>query len=141
MTLAAGSSRNHFQVRRCSRSRNDDGIEEISIPKRKYSKRNTYVSLKNGPRNFSQAPTSFASDDDVIIAVMGVTGSGKSTFISLLAQEEVKVGHSLESRTTQVESFQLLERWTCWLSYRYTRLRRHNSLGYGHIKGDRGCPE
>ena len=36
---------------------------------------------------------------------MGVTGSGKSTFISLLAQEEAKVGHSLESCTTEVEIF------------------------------------
>jgi myosin heavy subunit len=36
---------------------------------------------------------------------MGVTGSGKSTFISLLAQEEVRVGHSLESCTTEVEIF------------------------------------
>ena len=40
---------------------------------------------------------------------MGVTGSGKSTFISLLAQEPVKVGHSLESCTTEVEIFSFIK--------------------------------
>ncbi len=39
----------------------------------------------------------FNSDDDIVIAIMGVTGSGKSTFISLLAEQSVQVGHSLTS--------------------------------------------
>jgi len=37
------------------------------------------------------------SKDDIIIAVMGVTGAGKSTFISLLSNEEIKIGHGLQS--------------------------------------------
>lgn len=34
---------------------------------------------------------------DVLIGVMGVTGSGKSSFISLLANQRVEVGHGLKS--------------------------------------------
>lgn len=33
---------------------------------------------------------------DVVIAVMGVTGAGKSTFISHLTTENVGIGHGLE---------------------------------------------
>jgi hypothetical protein len=43
------------------------------------------------------------SDDDVVIVVMGITGSGKSTWINLIADEKVKVGHSLQSCTTEVQ--------------------------------------
>ncbi len=43
------------------------------------------------------------SDEDVVIVVMGMTGSGKSTLINLLADERVKVGHSLQSCTTEVQ--------------------------------------
>ena len=39
------------------------------------------------------------SSSDIIIAVMGVTGSGKSTFIQLFSSLEVVVGESLESST------------------------------------------
>ncbi|KAM0476109.1 hypothetical protein ACHAPX_006526 [Trichoderma viride] len=41
------------------------------------------------------------SPDDVVIAVMGVTGAGKSTFISLFA-EDAQVGHGLQSCTSSV---------------------------------------
>ncbi|GAP84700.1 putative GTP binding domain [Rosellinia necatrix] len=48
---------------------------------------------------------------DVIIPVMGVTGSGKSSFISTLLQEESEnlriVGHDLTSRTAEVGFFPL----------------------------------
>jgi len=38
------------------------------------------------------------SKDDVFIAVMGLTGAGKSTFISLCTQETIDiVGHGLSS--------------------------------------------
>lgn len=43
------------------------------------------------------------SDEDIVIAVMGMTGSGKSSWINLLADEKVKVGHSLQSCTTEVQ--------------------------------------
>jgi signal recognition particle receptor subunit beta len=35
--------------------------------------------------------------DDIIIAVMGITGSGKTTFISHFADKDVEIGHGLES--------------------------------------------
>lgn len=39
---------------------------------------------------------------DVFIAVMGVTGSGKSSFISLCSgSDDVKIGHGLESCESQ----------------------------------------
>ena len=34
---------------------------------------------------------------DVYIAVMGVTGAGKSTFISTCSGKKAKIGHSLQS--------------------------------------------
>lgn len=37
---------------------------------------------------------------DVIIAVMGVTGVGKTSFISLFTQEDLLIGHSLEACET-----------------------------------------
>jgi len=33
----------------------------------------------------------------IAILVMGLTGAGKSTFISQLTQQPAKIGHSLES--------------------------------------------
>ncbi|KAM0452516.1 hypothetical protein ACHAPV_009551 [Trichoderma viride] len=41
------------------------------------------------------------SPDDVVIAVMGVTGAGKSTFISLFAKD-AEIGHGLQSCTSNV---------------------------------------
>ncbi|KAK3393392.1 hypothetical protein B0H63DRAFT_458124 [Podospora didyma] len=48
-----------------------------------------------------------ARQTDVFIAVMGVTGSGKSTFISMLANDgaTVKVGHGLQGCTQSVTSY------------------------------------
>ncbi|KAJ6017100.1 P-loop containing nucleoside triphosphate hydrolase protein, partial [Penicillium sp. IBT 35674x] len=43
---------------------------------------------------------------DVFIAVMGVTGAGKSTFISLLTQKAVRIGHELQACTQEVEVYQ-----------------------------------
>lgn len=39
----------------------------------------------------------FIRDKDIVIAVMGVTGAGKSTFVSNLTDETVTVGHDLEA--------------------------------------------
>ncbi|KAK6542556.1 hypothetical protein TWF694_006504 [Orbilia ellipsospora] len=39
---------------------------------------------------------------DIVIAVMGVTGAGKSTFINLLVEESLKIGHGLQSCTSEV---------------------------------------
>jgi GTPase SAR1 family protein len=42
------------------------------------------------------------SPDDIIIAVMGMTGSGKTTFISRCMGEDVGIGHGLRSYTQDV---------------------------------------
>jgi GTPase SAR1 family protein len=48
------------------------------------------------------------SISDVIIPIMGITGSGKSTFISKLLREECDiVGHNLSSRTSGIDLFPL----------------------------------
>ncbi|PQE12522.1 GTP binding domain protein [Rutstroemia sp. NJR-2017a BBW] len=45
---------------------------------------------------------------DVIIPIMGITGCGKSTFISKLLREETDiVGHNLSSRTSGIDFFPL----------------------------------
>ncbi|KAI9693201.1 MAG: hypothetical protein M1822_005197 [Bathelium mastoideum] len=43
--------------------------------------------------------------DDIFIAVMGVTGAGKSSFISLCTEEEVEIGHNLQACTQEVAPF------------------------------------
>ncbi|KAH7133895.1 P-loop containing nucleoside triphosphate hydrolase protein [Dactylonectria macrodidyma] len=55
--------------------------------------------------------------DSAVILIMGVTGAGKSSFISLLADQEVEVGHSLESSTVDVGiySFNTSENKTVFL--------------------------
>lgn len=35
--------------------------------------------------------------EDIVIALMGVTGSGKSTLVSLLSDGPVRIGHELTS--------------------------------------------
>ncbi|KAJ5442074.1 hypothetical protein N7445_005081 [Penicillium cf. griseofulvum] len=42
---------------------------------------------------------------DVFIAVMGVTGSGKSSFISLCSGESVQIGHTLDACTAKVDVY------------------------------------
>ena len=39
---------------------------------------------------------------DILVAVVGVTGSGKSSFISLLSDEEIMIGHGQQSCTMHV---------------------------------------
>jgi len=44
--------------------------------------------------------------EDIVIALMGVTGSGKSTLVSLLSDGPVRIGHELTScRSTDEEVF------------------------------------
>ncbi|GKU13647.1 unnamed protein product [Fusarium langsethiae] len=45
------------------------------------------------------------SADDIIIAVMGVTGAGKSTFINQVTGENVEIGHGLTSHTMGVSIY------------------------------------
>ena len=40
----------------------------------------------------------------IVIAVFGMTGTGKSTFISKLTGQNVEIGHGLQSCTTHFES-------------------------------------
>ncbi|PNP81087.1 hypothetical protein FNYG_05554 [Fusarium nygamai] len=43
---------------------------------------------------------------DILIAIMGMTGSGKSTFISLCTGQDVPVGHDLQACTRHVTAYQ-----------------------------------
>lgn len=45
----------------------------------------------------SELISTLTRSSDVFIALMGVTGSGKSSFISLCCGKAVKVGHELNS--------------------------------------------
>jgi GTP-binding protein EngB required for normal cell division len=53
----------------------------------------------------SIAPTIDESIEDVFVVVLGVTGAGKSTFVSLCSGQQAEIGDSLESCTKEVESF------------------------------------
>jgi ABC-type uncharacterized transport system ATPase component len=45
----------------------------------------------------SIAPTIDESLEDVFVVVLGVTGAGKSTFVSLCSGQQAEIGDSLES--------------------------------------------
>jgi 50S ribosome-binding GTPase len=69
-----------------------------------HSRSHSYTMHQNSSRDsVSSTSRHPQSDEDIVIAVMGMTGSGKSTLINLLADEKVKVGHSLQSCTTEVQ--------------------------------------
>jgi len=51
------------------------------------------------PVQDSQAPT----PKDIVIAVMGITGAGKTTFIQHFCRQDLNVGHGLQSCTSKVE--------------------------------------
>jgi len=53
----------------------------------------------DGPSQESQAPT----PNDIVIAVMGITGAGKTTFIQHFCRQDLNVGHGLQSCTSKVE--------------------------------------
>lgn len=52
--------------------------------------------------NLSQSTPDTMSPEDIIIAVMGITGSGKTTFISKCMGKDVGIGHGLHSCTQDV---------------------------------------
>lgn len=45
------------------------------------------------------------ADGDVFIALLGVTGAGKSTFISKCSEKQVNIGHNLQACTQEVGVF------------------------------------
>ncbi|KAI3340464.1 P-loop containing nucleoside triphosphate hydrolase protein [Ustulina deusta] len=55
------------------------------------------------PPIFSDGTT--PGENDIVIALMGMTGSGKSSLISLCTDQEIEVGHNLTSCTQNVETY------------------------------------
>ncbi|KAN0072589.1 hypothetical protein V8E54_009518 [Elaphomyces granulatus] len=52
------------------------------------------------------SPVSVGDEEDLpAVLLLGLTGSGKSTFISLLAEQNVVVGHNLTSGTAEIRSY------------------------------------
>ncbi|KAK3349276.1 P-loop containing nucleoside triphosphate hydrolase protein [Lasiosphaeria hispida] len=62
------------------------------------------LSLPEVSRVTDRPPT----HETVVIVLMGVTGSGKSTFISLLADQPVRIGHGLESSTVNASFYSFM---------------------------------
>ena len=70
--------------------------EQKTVTKR--VENNTMATLvqDDGPKTGAPIPTTL-SPQDIIIPIMGITGSGKSQFISLCTDEPVDIGHELYS--------------------------------------------
>jgi len=60
------------------------------------------------PKNSILAQAEDLSEKDVIIAVMGPTGAGKSSFIQTASGFKIGIGHQLESCTTDVSPVKVL---------------------------------
>ena len=55
------------------------------------------------PRSRSKSITAKTKNSPPIIAIFGLTGAGKSSFINTLSGQDVAVGHNLQSCTTQIQ--------------------------------------
>ncbi|KAF7357261.1 GTP-binding protein A [Mycena sanguinolenta] len=76
----------------------DDDNYEHDAPDEEDSTDEGDASSKDGTSKTDRA----AEDDEVTIAVMGMTGTGKTTFINLLSGAKLHVGHKLTSCTENV---------------------------------------
>ncbi|KAK7902298.1 hypothetical protein LTR67_001943 [Exophiala xenobiotica] len=87
-----------------TRRQNAPGQAEVRAPPQRPVQPRTLGRgpIVNDPQPQADGDDLAFSKNDIIIAVMGVTGAGKSTFISLLSDQEIKIGHGLQSCTSEV---------------------------------------
>ncbi|KAF2870050.1 P-loop containing nucleoside triphosphate hydrolase protein [Massariosphaeria phaeospora] len=83
---------------RVTRSSSPDAVSDVFTPEA--SPTESQPSAKNFTGGFER------HESDIFIAVMGVTGSGKSTLISKCSHLEVPIGHNLQSCTQEVGVYQ-----------------------------------
>ena len=71
-------------------------LEDIAADERKAWTKEGLVETSSPAASY-QSAEEIVKPDDVWIAVMGMTGVGKSTFISLLVGDDIGIGHGLNS--------------------------------------------
>jgi 50S ribosome-binding GTPase len=106
-------SENHsVQPPRSSRSSRKPSLSsswdslDRDLPRPPFTSQKSYS--QTAVSTIARAPTwDLHSEPDLIIMVMGMTGSGKSSFINLLSDQDVAVGHSLTSYTTDPELYSI----------------------------------
>ncbi|KAL1797156.1 hypothetical protein ACET3X_003762 [Alternaria dauci] len=81
----------------------------FDVPESARSSGKPPVTLTSSVQNATGFNNNAPSSQAIGILVMGLTGAGKSTFISQVTQKTADIGHSLESCTTEV-TFQTLQR-------------------------------
>ncbi|KAF8907866.1 hypothetical protein CPB84DRAFT_1959430 [Gymnopilus junonius] len=70
----------------------------------------SYVSFNRPSQNYSKMQISNRKPAEVIIMVMGPTGTGKSTFVRLLTNDnDIQIGHSLKSQTSDVKASRYID--------------------------------
>ncbi|KIW10600.1 hypothetical protein PV08_11564 [Exophiala spinifera] len=84
-----------------SQSSPTDGPESLNILDAELGA----VSLVSETKQPSEQDDYDVRPDDIVIAVVGVTGSGKSTFISQFSETSVIIGHGLDSCTNTVSIY------------------------------------
>jgi hypothetical protein len=73
-----------------------DPLNPSNLGPTKATKSSTKDSSKSKPRKGQKTSATIPSND-IVIAVFGLTGTGKSSFISKLTGKDVKIGHNLQS--------------------------------------------
>lgn len=99
---------------------------------------NSTLRKKPNPKRTTASPRpkpSVKPGNDIVIAVFGLTGTGKSSFISKLTGRQMKIGHGLKS----CKSFQQIEPSARKLIKIHRHVRdRGSPLGYYNLQCDLG---
>lgn len=83
------------------------GFDSYPAPPRYMDSRQDASGYNQGAK--SKMPAPVVELEEIVIAVMGATGSGKSTFINLLSDSNLAVGEGLRSCTAKVETASTFE--------------------------------
>ena len=75
----------------------EDDAQQTSdeSPKPSFSRISQKKSISKRTNSTSDAKSTVKSPNDIVIAVFGLTGTGKSSFISKLTGKDVNIGHGL----------------------------------------------
>ncbi|KAF8441309.1 P-loop containing nucleoside triphosphate hydrolase protein [Boletus edulis BED1] len=96
------------------KSQTDKALPQVIQGSPQFQTNIEYIETTPGPQvseePFAIVGTKNLETDDIVIAVMGPTGTGKSTFVRLASGYDIRIGHELKSCTKDVLAIRLRDR-------------------------------